>query len=62
MSNSELAGEISELESALGDSSSPIVFTHNDLVFGNIIHDQNKGKVTFIDLEYGNANYLVRSH
>lgn len=32
---------------------SPIVFSHNDLLYGNIIYDEEKGEAHFIDYEYG---------
>ncbi|CAO3702338.1 unnamed protein product [Rhizopus stolonifer] len=31
----------------------PIVFSHNDLLFGNIIYDDEKEEAHFIDYEYG---------
>lgn len=40
---------INELEKL----NSPIVFSHNDLLYGNIIYDQEKGEASFIDYEYG---------
>lgn len=36
---------------------SPIVFCHNDLLLKNIIYDETKNKVTFIDFEYSDYNY-----
>eukprot|EP00002_Diphylleia_rotans_P039308 TRINITY_DN9090_c0_g1_i1.p1 TRINITY_DN9090_c0_g1~~TRINITY_DN9090_c0_g1_i1.p1 ORF type:complete len:360 (-),score=91.20 TRINITY_DN9090_c0_g1_i1:426-1505(-) len=35
----------------------PVVFTHNDLLFGNILYDKSEETVTFIDLEYAACNY-----
>ena len=34
-------------------------FTHNDLLLPNIIYDKEKGKVSFIDYEYGGYNFLI---
>lgn len=33
-------------------------FTHNDLLLENVIYNEGKGKVSFIDYEYGGYNYL----
>lgn len=32
---------------------SPIVFSHNDLLYGNVILDDEKKEANFIDYEYG---------
>lgn len=58
MSKPELAKEIDDMEAALKDCKSPVVFCHNDLLLGNIILGDDD-KVTFIDYEYGEANYLA---
>ena len=34
-----------------------IVFSHNDLLFGNIIYNENEDSIKFIDFEYGASNY-----
>jgi len=36
---------------------SPIVFSHNDLLFGNIIYNSELDTINFIDYEYGAMNY-----
>ncbi|CAO3622672.1 unnamed protein product [Mucor hiemalis] len=41
-----LIGELEKLDS-------PIVFSHNDLLYGNIIFDEQKEEANFIDYEYG---------
>lgn len=41
-----MIGELEKLES-------PIVFSHNDLLYGNVIYDEEKGEASFIDYEYG---------
>ncbi len=53
----ELAREIELMEKELGDVQSPIVFCHNDLLLGNIVINKDGRGVTFIDYEYGEANY-----
>ena len=50
-----LEQEVQLLEKTLGKCSSPLVFTHNDLLLANII--VNKDEVNFIDYEYGGYNY-----
>ncbi|KAI7907091.1 kinase-like domain-containing protein [Cokeromyces recurvatus] len=45
----ELDSLIKELEKI----QSPIVFSHNDLLYGNIIFDEEKEEASFIDYEYG---------
>ena len=37
-------------------SSSPVVFAHNDLLSGNIMHDPLEDSVKLVDFEYGNYN------
>jgi ethanolamine kinase len=39
---------------ALGNQ---LVFCHNDLLLGNIIHSEKEGKITFIDYEYAALNF-----
>ena len=59
MSYEQLGKEIDDMEAALKDCGSPVVFTHNDLLLANIIYNKDEGKVTFIDYEYGDSNYLA---
>lgn len=49
--------EFERLKSLLIKTESPIVFAHNDLLLGNVIHDESKGKISFIDYEYASYNY-----
>ncbi|XP_065181173.1 probable ethanolamine kinase [Sycon ciliatum] len=35
----------------------PVVFCHNDLLLGNVIHNRTDDSVAFIDFEYGGLNY-----
>lgn len=56
-SKAKLKQEIDELEAALSNCDSPLVFSHNDLLLANAIVDRKTEKVTFIDYEYGDYNY-----
>lgn len=47
--------ELSFLNAELSGLKSPVVFCHNDLLLGNVIH--TPGHVTFIDYEYACYNY-----
>ncbi|CAH2091915.1 unnamed protein product [Euphydryas editha] len=49
--------EFERLKSHLIKTESPIVFAHNDLLLGNVIYDESKGKISFIDYEYASYNY-----
>lgn len=53
----QLKTDLSHVEQQLSKTKSPVVFCHNDLLMGNIIYDQEKQKVTFIDYEYVYVNY-----
>ncbi|KAJ2386209.1 hypothetical protein GGI23_006543, partial [Coemansia sp. RSA 2559] len=56
-STDKLASEATELETLLTKLNSPVVFSHNDLLSGNIIMSESKDQVFFIDYEYGMYNY-----
>lgn len=45
------------MKSKLSKLSSPVVFSHNDLLLGNIIYSEDNHRVTFIDYEYSAFNY-----
>ncbi|KAI8329311.1 kinase-like domain-containing protein [Chlamydoabsidia padenii] len=45
--------EMNDLIEQLEKLESPIVFSHNDLLFGNIIFNDSKEEAYFIDYEYG---------
>ncbi|KAI8380906.1 kinase-like domain-containing protein [Radiomyces spectabilis] len=49
----KIASELDWLIKRLEVLGSPIVFSHNDLLYGNIILDDQKGEASFIDYEYG---------
>ncbi|CAO3649631.1 unnamed protein product [Cunninghamella echinulata] len=48
-----IANELENLIEHLESLNSPIVFSHNDLLYGNIIFDDEKDEAHFIDYEYG---------
>ncbi|KAL1934273.1 hypothetical protein VTP01DRAFT_6455 [Rhizomucor pusillus] len=48
-----LAEELEKLILRLEPLNSPVVFSHNDLLYGNIIFDDEKEEAAFIDYEYG---------
>lgn len=52
-----LAKELDFLKIRLKQTPSPIVFSHNDLLFGNILYDENLETVYFVDFEYSGWNY-----
>ncbi|XP_052270800.1 ethanolamine kinase 1-like isoform X3 [Dreissena polymorpha] len=56
-SKGELREELAMLQSHLEVLDSPVVFCHNDLLLKNILYDQDKGCVHFIDQEYAMYNY-----
>ncbi|OBZ89825.1 Ethanolamine kinase 2 [Choanephora cucurbitarum] len=49
----EIRSELDRLIQTLNQLNSPIVFSHNDLLYGNIIYDEEKQEANFIDYEYG---------
>lgn len=52
------AGAISELESVFAAYPDiPVTFCHNDLLPNNIVYDDKRQKITFIDIEYAMYNY-----
>ncbi|XP_016836805.2 ethanolamine kinase 1 [Nasonia vitripennis] len=55
--HSTLLHEYQMLKENLSKINSPVVFCHNDLLLGNILHKREEKKVTFIDFEYAEFNY-----
>uniref|UniRef100_A0A7N0T8Q6 ethanolamine kinase n=1 Tax=Kalanchoe fedtschenkoi TaxID=63787 RepID=A0A7N0T8Q6_KALFE len=53
----ELQSEIKELQELTSRFDAPVVFAHNDLLCGNIMVNDDEGKVYLIDFEYGSYNY-----
>ncbi|XP_017787130.1 PREDICTED: ethanolamine kinase [Nicrophorus vespilloides] len=53
----EIRNEIEFLKERLLQLQSPIVFTHNDLLLGNVVYTASNESVTFIDFEYAAFNY-----
>ncbi|KAJ8657478.1 hypothetical protein O0I10_006780 [Lichtheimia ornata] len=49
----KMRSEMEELITLLEQLDSPVVFSHNDLLYGNIIFDDEKEDASFIDYEYG---------
>lgn len=53
----EIYDELLELKELTGLLNAPVVFGHNDLLCGNIMVNDEEGKLYFIDFEYGSYNY-----
>ncbi|RKP26588.1 choline/ethanolamine kinase [Syncephalis pseudoplumigaleata] len=53
----ELKAELKQLQARLEQLDAPVVFAHNDLLAGNLIYNEEKDEVSFIDYEYGCYNY-----
>ncbi|XP_016976738.1 ethanolamine kinase isoform X1 [Drosophila rhopaloa] len=54
---SRLREEFNKLYEYLEALDSPIVFSHNDLLLGNVIYTQSLNTVNFIDYEYADYNF-----
>jgi ethanolamine kinase len=52
----KLAKDLDVLEADLAELRSPVVFSHNDLLSGNVLVLAGQERVTFIDFEYGAYN------
>ncbi|XP_009795061.1 putative ethanolamine kinase [Nicotiana tabacum] len=53
----EVHNEITSLKELTNRLNAPVVFAHNDLLSGNLMLNEDKGKLYFIDFEYGSYNY-----
>ncbi|VFR00727.1 unnamed protein product [Cuscuta campestris] len=53
----EVHHDVTELKELTGHLNAPVVFAHNDLLSGNLMLNDNEGKLYFIDFEYGSYNY-----
>lgn len=49
--------ELVLLENHLLKLNSPVVFCHNDLLYGNLIYNEEKDDAFFIDYEYGSYSF-----
>ncbi|TDG42769.1 hypothetical protein AWZ03_010816 [Drosophila navojoa] len=52
-----LREEFNNLYKYLEALESPIVFSHNDLLLGNVVYTKSKNAVNFIDYEYADYNF-----
>ncbi|KAK4301440.1 hypothetical protein Pmani_026399 [Petrolisthes manimaculis] len=52
-----LQKEVEVLADKLESLKCPVVFSHNDLLLGNVIWNNNQRTVNFIDYEYGGPNF-----
>ncbi|OCT87982.1 ethanolamine kinase 1 isoform X4 [Xenopus laevis] len=52
-----LEDEMSWMKEVLSNLQSPVVLCHNDLLCKNIIYNEKRGDVQFIDYEYSGYNY-----
>jgi len=55
----DLRKEFLWMKTKLEELNSPIGFCHNDLLLANILYDQEKHSIHFIDFEYAGPNYLA---
>lgn len=55
-SHSSLLHEYQTLKDSLSKIDSPVVFCHNDLLLTNILYNQERNQVTFIDFEFAAYN------
>jgi len=53
----KIRSELQILKDTAAQLASPLVFSHNDLLGGNIIVNDANGEVKFIDFEYASTNY-----
>ncbi|XP_034699105.1 probable ethanolamine kinase isoform X1 [Vitis riparia] len=53
----EVHNEVVELKELTDRLNSPVVFAHNDLLSGNLMLNDDEGKLYFIDFEYGSYSY-----
>ena len=55
----DLRKEFEWMKTKLKELNSPLGFCHNDLLLANILYDQEKHSIHFIDFEYAGPNYLA---
>lgn len=54
---SRMRTEFERLYKHLEKLGSPLVFSHNDLLLGNVVYTESQESVTFIDYEYADYNF-----
>ncbi|KAJ6824083.1 putative ethanolamine kinase [Iris pallida] len=57
ISFTEVCGEVNELKELTDFLHAPLVFSHNDLLSGNLMLNEKEEKLYFIDFEYGSYSY-----
>lgn len=57
ISFNEVTDVIMELKDLTDLLNAPVVFAHNDLLSGNLMLNEDEGKLYFIDFEYGSYSY-----
>ncbi|KAK7078615.1 Ethanolamine kinase [Halocaridina rubra] len=55
--NERLQKEATDINEHIIGLNCPVVFSHNDLLLGNVIWDTSTQKASFIDYEYAECNY-----
>ncbi|GMH04508.1 hypothetical protein Nepgr_006348 [Nepenthes gracilis] len=53
----EIHSEVFQLKELTDCLNAPVVFAHNDLLSGNLMLNEEEGKLHLIDFEYGSCNY-----
>ncbi|XP_038886169.1 probable ethanolamine kinase [Benincasa hispida] len=53
----EIHNEILEIKELTSLLNAPVVFAHNDLLSGNLMLNEEEGRLYFIDFEYGSYSY-----
>ncbi|XP_022930173.1 probable ethanolamine kinase isoform X1 [Cucurbita moschata] len=57
ISFTEIHNEILEIKEVTSLLDAPVVFSHNDLLSGNLMLNEEEERLYFIDFEYGSYNY-----
>ncbi|XP_051132238.1 probable ethanolamine kinase [Andrographis paniculata] len=53
----EVKKELADLKDTTDRLNAPVVYSHNDLLSGNFMLNEDEGKLYLIDFEYGSYNY-----
>lgn len=51
--------DFEEMRNLMEKEPIPVAFCHNDILLGNVIHNEEERKVSFIDFEYAMPNYVT---